>query len=266
VFRPGVVEPPAGDDGVAAAVVQSESCNLATYKELTRSIASESPNLVVWPEYALPYDVRKNRYTFTDLTNFCGEVGAVFVVGTQTKTGTSIMDWHNTALVIDKSRVVGEYYKARPVHLFNDGIAGDDFTPIQTTVGRIATPICFDCDYSAVLRKMTALGAEYFAVPSFDNAMWSETQHLQHSMFFRLRAAENSRWLACAASSGVSQIVDPHGNVHKSIAPMKEGAVACRIGRNRNLNFYVRAGWLFPWITLFLSGIILLFCLISVKR
>jgi len=168
------------------------------------------------------------------------------------------MDWYNTALIIDKDRVVGEYYKSRPVHLFNDGIAGKDFNPIQTVVGKIATPICFDCDYSAVLRKMTKLGAEYFAVPSFDNEMWSETQHLQHSMFFKLRAAENSRWLACAASSGVSQIIDPHGNVHQSIPAMETGVITGRIGRNSNLNLYVRVGWLFPWITILLSLIILL--------
>jgi apolipoprotein N-acyltransferase len=258
VFRPGAVAPPAGDDGLIAAVVQSESCDLATYKELTQSIVSESPDLVVWPEYSLPYDVRQHIYTFAGLTNFCADVGAVFVLGTQTKTGTSISEWYNTALIMDKDRVVGEYYKARPVHMFNDGIAGKDFNPIKTVAGKLATPICFDCDYSAVSRKMTRLGAEYFAVPSFDNANWSETQHLQHSMFFRLRAAENSRWLACAASSGVSQIIDPHGNVHQSIPAMESGVITGRIGRNSNLNLYVRVGWLFPWITILLSLIIML--------
>jgi len=193
VFRPGMMEPPTGERSLSAAVVQSESCDLATYADLTRSIAGEAPDLVVWPEYSLPYDVRQHTYTFAELTNVCGEIGAVFVLGTQTKTGTCVYDWHNTALIMDKDIVIGEYYKARPVHMFNDGIAGKDFNPIQTAVGKIAAPICFDCDYSAVLRKMTKLGAEYFAVPSFDNANWSKTQHLQHSMFFRLRAAENSR-------------------------------------------------------------------------
>ena len=263
VFRPGMMEPPTGERSLSAAVVQSESCDLATYADLTRSIAGEAPDLVVWPEYSLPYDVRQHTYTFAELTNVCGEIGAVFVLGTQTKTGTCVYDWHNTALIMDKDIVIGEYYKARPVHMFNDGIAGKDFNPIQTAVGKIAAPICFDCDYSAVLRKMTKLGAEYFAVPSFDNANWSKTQHLQHSMFFRLCAAENSRWLACAASSGVSQIIDPHGNVHQSIPAMETGVITGRMGRNSNLNFYVRVGWLFPWITILLSAAALLWCLLK---
>ena len=72
----------------------------------------------------MPYDVRKNLDDFATLTNLCAEMDAVLVVGTQTAVGPRDRDWHNTALILDTRGVLGEYYKARPVHFFNDGIPG----------------------------------------------------------------------------------------------------------------------------------------------
>jgi len=139
------------------------------------------------------------------------------------------------------------------VHFFDDGIAGEKFDPHHTKLGRFSTPVCFDCDYTAVTRQMVRLGAEFLVAPTFDAAGWSANQHLQHALLFRLRAAEMRRWIACAASSGVSQIIDPHGNVHHSLPPLEEGTVTGRIGRETGETFFVRIGWIFPWLTLVVS-------------
>ena len=256
LFHPGRIEPDK-EESITVTVVQSEDCILESYVKLTRTAKGEFPELIVWPEYSLPYDVREDKGRFSILKNLCAEMDAVLVVGTKTIVGFGDKDWYNTALILDKQGVLGEYYKARPVHFFNDGIPGRKFKPIQTDLGAFATPICFDCDYSEVARKMVKLGAEYFVVPSFDAESWSANQHLQHALLFRLRAAENARWFACAASSGVSQVIDPHGNVHKSLPPMETGVLTYRIGRSERMTVFVRVGWLFPWLTLGCSAILL---------
>jgi len=257
LFRPGKINAPGNDEGINVTVVQSEASLLESYVALTKTVREESPDLIVWPEYALPYDVRKNADEFATLTNLCAKMDAILVVGTQTAVGPGARDWHNTALTLDGNGVLGEHHKARPVHFFNDGIPGRSFQPIQTGLGTFGTPICFDCDYSDVARQMVQFGAEYFAVPSFDAESWSATQHWQHALLFRLRAAETGRWFACAASSGVSQFIDPNGNVHKSLPPMKTGVLTQRIGRSTHATLFLRAGWLFPWLTL--AGTIALF-------
>ncbi len=262
VFRPGRAEPDE-TKGIAVAVVQSEDCMLESYVDLTRTVRKESPDLIVWPECALPYDVRKVADDFSVLTNLCAEMDAILVFGTRTVVGPGRKDWYNTALILDWHGVLGEYYKARPVHLFNDGIPGDEFEPIQTDLGAFSTPICFDCDYSEVTRKMVELGAEYFAVPSFDAQSWSAIQHFQHALLFELRAAETARWLACAASSGVSQIIDPHGNVHASLPPMETGVLTYRIGKSQHRTIFTRVGWLFPWLTLGCSVVLLAYAAIT---
>ena len=138
--------------------------------------------------------------------------------------------------------------------------------PIHTDLGTFSTPICFDCDYTEVARKMAKLGAEFFAVPSYDDESWSANQHLQHALLFRLRAAETARWLVCAASSGVSQIIDPHGNVHRSLPPMETGVLTYRIGRSGSTTIFVRVGWIFPWLTLGCSAILIAYAAIGSIR
>ncbi len=264
VYRPERVEAPAQGEGITVTVVQSETSYMPDYIELTRKAATNAPDLVIWPEYALPYDVRKSISRFPMLTNICAELDAIFVVGTKTVIGSGVEDWHNTALILNKGGVIGEYYKTRPVHFFNDGIPGESFAPIQTELGTFSTPICFDCDYSEVARTMVSQGAEFFAAPSFDAKSWSANQHLQHSLFFRLRAAENGRWVACAASSGVSQIIDPHGHVHASIPPMEAGVTTYRIARLEKMTPFTRGGWIFPWIAL--AGTAILMVTLVVMR
>ena len=237
-------------EGIRVAIVQSEDSFWKSYVNLTLNAKEDHPALVVWPEYSVPYDIRKAPGGLPILTNVCGEMEAVLVMGTKTVPGDDLRAWRNTALVVDRDGVLGEYYKARGVHFFDDGIPGTDVRPVETPLGAIGTPICFDCDYTAVIRQMTLAGAEFFAVPSYDAKRWTSDQHLQHALLFRLRAAESGRWLACAASSGVSQIIDPNGNVHQQIPPMEDGVTTGYVVPRTTLTVFVRYGWLFPWLAL----------------
>jgi len=247
LFRPPPVELP-GAAAVGVALVQSEECTSQPYLKLTEQALAKSPSLIVWPEYSLAYDVRKRSGIWQSLREMSVKSRAVMVVGTQTEVGPGARDWHNTALVLDRGQIVGEYHKARPVHFFDDGIAGNCFEPIHTRVGALGVLVCFDADYVELARRTVAAGAEFLIVPSFDAAPWSATQHLQHGALFRLRAAENGRWLACAASSGASQIIDPHGNVRAKLPVMEDGLLPGAIAPATGRTFFNRVGWLFPWL------------------
>jgi apolipoprotein N-acyltransferase len=152
--------------------------------------------------------------------------------------------------------VLGEHYKNHPVHLFDDGTPSKIALPVKTPLGVIGTPICFDNDYQGVVRKMTAAGAEFFAVPSMDGESWGAKQHWQHAELFRLRACENARWMVVGPSSGMSQLIDPKGNRVLQLDPMKQGVMTGTIGKETRLTFFTRYGWLTPW--LILSAAILL--------
>jgi apolipoprotein N-acyltransferase len=183
------------------------------------------------------------------LQKICKERGTTLVVGTQT-TPKGGKQWFNTALTLNENGISGEHHKVHPVHLFNDGTPGTTRLPVKSTLGVMGTPICFDCDYQDVVRRMTAAGAEFFAVPSMDAVSWSERQHRQHAVLFQMRACENGRWFAVCASSGVSQIIDPHGMVSGSLPPLVTGELVGTLERRTGLTFFTRMGWLAPWMML----------------
>jgi len=234
--------------------VQSEDFSMDRYLHLTREAeTSVSPDIIIWPEYALSYDVRKHSRDMQKLYGLAAEKDAVIIVGTQTEIKNP--DWHNTALTLNKDGVLGEHYKNHTVHFFDDGVAGTEAKAVSAESWKIGTPICFDCDYQDVIRRMTSDGAEFFAIPSMDGIHWGDKEHYQHAELFRHRAAENGRWITVAATSGVTQIIDPNGNRVKSIPIIEEGVLIGEIGANRELTIYTRVGWLFPWIITIIGAV-----------
>ena len=100
---------------------------------------------------------------------------------------------------------------------------------------------------------MTKAGPQFFAVPIMDAESWGLRQHVQHAHLFRLRAAENHRWLAVVGTSGVSQVIDPHGRVVSSLPPMRPGILKGTLHPISDLSLYTQIGWLLPW------GLLILF-------
>jgi apolipoprotein N-acyltransferase len=227
-------------------IVQAESAPLSRYLELSEKTVG-SAKLIVWPEYAVPKDVRASS-DLAAIQAFAAKRNAVIVFGTQTGLGGE--KWQNTALTVNGTRVLGEHGKHHTVHFFNDGETGPTMKAIDTPLGRMGTPVCFDCDFQDVVRRMTLDGAEFFAVPSMDAAHWGEKQHIQHAQLFRLRAAENRRPFIVAASSGVSQIIGANGWWSQRIPPMVEDVLNGRIIPEKELTFFTRWGWLTPWLAL----------------
>lgn len=253
--QPDRVVIPPGEE-LSVALVQSEAGFLGVYRELTDTI--EGPvDAIVWPEYAIGYDIRKHEKDMGRVDGILREKGAsLLVLGSRTDRDDG--KWHNTAITIGRDGVLGTHYKNRPVHFFEDGEPGEVLAPFETPLGRLATPVCFDCDYTAVARRLVASGAELILAPSMDAERWTARQHEQHGMLFRHRAAETGRWIAVAATSGVTQIIDPSGNVIGRLPTMKDGVLVGQVARSNRLTMHTRFGWVLgPACTIVAGGVLL---------
>lgn len=209
---------------------------------------------VVWPEYAVPYDIRKNPRDWKLVQDLCRDKNITLTFGTQAHSENG-GEWRNIALTVDSAGMRGEHAKVHTVHFFDDGKPGKTALPVKTRHGDIGTPVCFDCDYETVTRRMTAAGAEMFIVPIMDAASWTARQHEQHAELFRIRACENGRWMFVCASSGVSQIIDPAGHVHARLPVLVAETLAGMIRSETRLTHYTRFGWLAPWCVLTVAAI-----------
>ena len=236
---------------ISVAAMQSEASSFDWFESKTRGL-KEKVDLVIWPEQALPFDVMKSEEGWPRLQAIAKDTGSVLVLGTQQRGQGK--EWFNTALTLDASGKLGTHVKNHPVHFFNDGTPGKTALPVTTPLGKVGTPICFDCDYQDVVRKMTLAGAEFFAVPSMDAESWTLKQHLQHAQLMRIRAAENGRWIAVATTSGITQIVDPHGRQVTTMPPMIADVMMGTIRREGRLTFFTRYGWLLPWAAMVASA------------
>lgn len=244
--------------------LQFENVSLTEFLKGTKAFSNDI-RYVVWPEYAVPYDLRENKRDWKLVQDLCRERNITLTLGTQLRPATS-PGWRNIALTLDPTGVRGEHTKAHPVHFFDDGIAGTTALPVPTDHGKVGTPVCFDCDYEGVVRHMTTAGAEMFVVPMMDAEKWTARQHEQHAALFRIRACENGRWMFVCATSGVSQIIDPNGNVQSRLGASAQGPITGVMRRATQLTFYTRCGWLVPWIALSLAAVSWIVMLLPVRK
>jgi apolipoprotein N-acyltransferase len=245
---------PGKDDPAAVEFggIQLENASVYDFETATRALPQDL-QFVVWPEYAIPYDIRADVKEWNLVQQLCRDRDITLTFGTQRREADGEA-WRNIALTVDPDGPRGEHNKAHPVHFFDDGIAGTTALPVDTRHGKVGTPVCFDCDYEGVTRRMTAAGAEMFVVPVMDAKSWTAREHDQHAELMRIRACENGRWMFVCATSGVSQVIDPNGAVHGRLGAMVEGVLVGSLRRESGFTFYTRFGWLTPWLVLGIAG------------
>ena len=230
---------------VPVLAVQNESSDFFACYDMTAA-RPFSKGIILWPEYAASYDLQNTPKPFEMARELTRERDATLILGTEKDLGGEAH--YNQALTLEAGAVVGSHYKNHPVPFMNDGVAGRVAAPVTTRFGNIGTPICFDCDFTECVRRMTAAGAEAFAVPSMDAARWPARQHLQHAEIFRHRALENHRWMIVCASSGLTQLIDPHGNRVAQLPILQDGILETALFLRSDTTFFTRAGWLLPWV------------------
>lgn len=118
----------------------------------------------------------------------------------------------NRVLLIDPAgTIIWDYYKT--VHPFGDNAIfapGPGVIPVvDTPYGRIATVICFDADYPALLRQVGQAGTDVLLVPSHD---WEAVKHM-HAQVAVFRAIENGVAMVRPTGDGISLATDYLGRV-----------------------------------------------------
>ena len=190
-----------------------------------------APDLVVWPENASDIDPLRNADAATLITQASVAVGAPILVGTVlvNADGTntnSVIAWNGTdgpGERHDKKIIqpFGEYLPFRSFfRLFSEYadragyfVPGNGNGVVRT--GGIAAGIatCYEVAFDRALEESVRSGAEFIAIPT-NNATFGDTEMTyQQLAMSRVRAVEHGRTVVVAATSGVSAIVAPDGEV-----------------------------------------------------
>jgi apolipoprotein N-acyltransferase len=208
--------------------------------DLTRTVARSGARLVIWPESATPFYFEEDPVGASALRRVAQETGAYLLFGSdqiergpvEGRPGVQIRFYNasfllrpdgQTAEVYRKIHLVpfGEYVPFKDLLFFVSPLveAVSDFSPGDAPVtltidGHAAsTAICYEVVYPSLIRRFVRAGSELLTTITNDAWYGHSSAPHQHFEQAAMRAIEQGRYLARAANTGVSGIVDPYGRV-----------------------------------------------------
>ncbi|WAL49872.1 apolipoprotein N-acyltransferase [Rhodococcus pyridinivorans] len=194
------------------------------------------PQLVVWPENSSDIDPLRHRDARAGLDRAAAAVGVPLLVGAVLDNGDGTSS--NSALVWDpatgpgqqhlKRRLVpfGEYLPLRSVierlvpaaAQAGNFVAGNGTGRIELNGVPVAVATCYEVAFDDAVTESVRAGAQLITVPT-NNATFGRTEMTyQQLAMSRLRAVEHGRSVVVAATSGVSALITPQGQVTEQSA------------------------------------------------
>jgi apolipoprotein N-acyltransferase len=255
-----------------------------TYRNLSLAEISQKPDLILWPETALPASFKGNSYYQKIVQNVTSKANAPMLLGSSHRENVNgKMTIYNTAFLTDeKGTEVDRYYKSHLVpygeytpmkdilpealwNILDKTIAmgnlgrGDQFNVMEFREDIfMGVNICFEDVFPDVSRKLVRNGANLLV--TLTNDSWylqtsGGAQHTAHSVF---RAVENGLPLLRCGTTCESCLILPSGEITHLVTGangerIARGATTIDVPVSRNFTptFYYKHPYFF-------SGLIIL--------
>ncbi|MFL1904581.1 apolipoprotein N-acyltransferase [Streptomyces tauricus] len=204
----------------------------AREEALTRKLAGQGVDLVVWGESSVGFDLADRPDLADRLAALSREVGADLVVNVDARRSDRPGIYKSSVLVgpqgptgdrYDKMRLVpfGEYVPARSLLGWATSVgkaAGEDrmrgTEQVVMTVGdglKVGPMVCFESAFPDISRHLARDGADVLLAQSSTSSFQSSWAPEQHASLAALRAAETGRPMVHATLTGVSAVYGPDG-------------------------------------------------------
>lgn len=244
-----------------------QQATIDTYFRLTRSTRSFHPDLIVWPETAVPFFFQEQSTFSQGMISLAEESGAILVFGSPAyaRHGRAVSYFNRAYLIAPKSREILDYDKNhlvpfgeyvpfkkylpfihRLVEAAGDFASGERVTPLKTGDLSLGVLICFEAIFPEMARAVVKDGANVLV--NLTNDAWfgrtsAPYQHLRMAVF---RAIENRRPMIRAANTGFSAVVAPTGAIQSQSDLFVEEVLKDSVTPAAfPLTFYTRFGDLF---------------------
>ena len=260
---------------------------LSLYEKLTRKASESRPDLIVWPETAVPFLFEREIRYQERLKEFVSAIHIPLLFGSPAlDRAAGENEWYNSAYLLDSDgRLVNRYDKINlvpfgeyiPFHslLFfvnkiTEGIG--DFKPgKRTTVFEIpghpvGTLICFEVIFPELFRKFVDRGAVLMTTMTNDAWFGATSAPYQHFSMVVFRALENRTPVARAANTGISGFIDSRGHILATSPLFVSAEMTQDLPFFEERSFYTRYGDLFGWCTLLIGSILIGITIIRRKR
>ena len=248
-----------------------------TYLRLSQEMfAAKKPQLVVWPETALPFYPYEHPLFLRLHSELTRPYRTFLLTGAPHREKVSPdnpITYANSAFLLspdglvtgryDKQHLVpfGEYVPLRWLLGFASPLVetlgafspGQSNVPLTCQNSRIGVLICFESIFPEISRKQAEAGANLLVTLTNDAWFGRSSAPWQHLAMGVFRAVETRKTLVRAANTGISAFIDPMGRIEGASPLFAEYARSQPVALLGGLTCYVRWGYLFPWGCLFLT-------------
>jgi apolipoprotein N-acyltransferase len=244
---------------------QTETLDI--YERLTRRAAAERPALIVWPETAVPFFLRREPELSARVDRLVAETGIPLLTGSP-DVGDDGRLYNSAFLLLGDRRIHGRYDKRHlvpfgeyvPLHqlfFFLDKLVvgigdfgrGRTATVFSSDGARFGVMICYEVIFPGEVREFVRNGAEFLVNITNDAWFGRSGAPYQHLAMAAMRAVENGTYLVRAANTGISAVIAPSGAILAQTDIFTEGALVGTIHPRQRETPYTRYGDVVAWIS-----------------
>jgi apolipoprotein N-acyltransferase len=263
---------------------------IAVYTRLTQEALKQHPDIVIWPETAVPFyfngEGPRDNALHAELTAFVKRSGVPLLFGSPTyevKPGR-VVHLRNSAFLLTADGKVGavyhklhlvpfgEYVPLKSVLFFvekmvqavGDFESGSDYTVMKVVPRgpgagevKLSTVICYEIIFPDLVRRFVDRGAGIITTITNDAWFGRTSAPYQHFSTAVFRAVENRVPVARAANTGVSGFIDAKGRILDSSPIFTEAYLTRRLTPGSVATFYTRYGDVFSYLCLLASIVFL---------
>ncbi len=245
---------------------------IAKYGTLSLDAARFQPDLIIWPETALPFYYGHSTALSNQVDQHIRTARTHFLIGTPAvDTSHHPALYYNRVMMLDplalpkghydKTHLVpfGEYVPFQDLLFFIQKLTAEAgnfsrgkpaFIPLTFKDHHTGVLICFEILFPNISRRFVRNGADLLTTVTNDAWFGRTSASAQHFDISIFRAVENRRSLARAANTGISGFIDPTGRVSDITSLFTDAVIVRPMPALSHISFYTRYGDLFTYICL----------------
>ncbi len=248
------------------------------YKELTTRTLPFNPDIIIWPESAMPFVFGYDKTLTRELITFQKQLNTYLLFGSVlVKDGNKDMLSNSAVLlsptgsvvsVYDKMHLVpfGEYVPLRRFFPFigkmvaaiGDFVRGNKSTVMQTPFAKIGNLICYEIIFPDLARKVTERGANLLVTITNDAWFGRTAAPYQHFSMAVFRAIENRVPVARSANTGISGFIDSRGRIMSKSDIFVDAILTEEISVGQERSFYSKYGDIFAFSCMIISTLLII--------
>jgi len=291
IFSNNLTETAASSEKIKVAVMQGnisqehkwdpafQEQTLAVYRKLSLQSQGSRPQLMVWPESAIPFFFQIDRQYRPLMERLVDETNTPLLFGSPSFTlEQGARRLYNSAyLLTPQKHITGVYHKLHLVPFgeyvplrailgslgtlvaqVGDFSTGDGYTlftlPMDNgSSAKFATVICFEVIFPELTRRFFARGAQFLITITNDAWFGRTSAPLQHFSAAVFRAVENKTYVIRAANTGISGFIGPQGRIISRTELFVPATLTEEIALTKGKTFYARHGDLFAQLACIVS-------------